>query len=385
MNFTEQLKRIDRNDLTAIVRKVLGSDTPILSDWRYDAIAYASVGEETRGLFRLQGTALDGGQTRAWSVVLKAFRALADGSNREPMHAHYWKREPQLYASNIVKDLPQGLTIPCCFGVQENEQGLWLWLEDVQEALSPPWPLERYGEIAHLYGQYQAHYLTGRSALPPYAWLSRDATRAWALENAYLIELLEREDLREHPNIRRAFPTSIAECLLTLWAERERFNSVLARLPQTFCHHDAGHRNLLARENASGAREYVLLDWELAGQGAIGEELANLVIPALINFEVPSDQAQELEQTVLSSYLSGLQSEGWKGNVDDARMGYSIAAVFRWAFAAAGWPLAIQADESGNAEAQTFRQWGRPMEEVRTQWAGIAMHLLNLIGDEQAS
>jgi len=64
----------------------------------------------------------------------------------------------------------------------------------------------------------------------------------------------------EHPLVRRAFPSDVADNLLRLWAERDAFLDTLDHLPQTLCHLDAFHRNLFARCSADDGYQTVAID-----------------------------------------------------------------------------------------------------------------------------
>ncbi|MCW3098405.1 MAG: aminoglycoside phosphotransferase [Chthonomonadaceae bacterium] len=91
-----------------------------------------------------------------------------------------------------------------------------------------------------------------------------------------------------------------------------------------------------------------------------------------------------LANTLVDGYIDGLRATGWQGDVRLVRVGFSISTLFQWGFAAAGWPVAIATDQSGKAERQTWEQWGRPMEEVYQQWAGLTYYLLDLAEEADA-
>ncbi|MCW3052340.1 MAG: hypothetical protein JWN14_1510 [Chthonomonadales bacterium] len=369
---------LNQDCVTRIMRCALSCPDATLVSWQCEPIAYAAVGMDSRGLFRVRGTALTTGQVENWEVILKVFRPLENGSTTLPTSAHYWKREALAYTSDLLASLPEAVRIPRCYEVEEQEDGsLWLWLEKVETQLAPPWPLSRFRLAATHLGLWNAPYLTGRP-LPQHAWLSKGMTHIWAEENAYTIPLIAQTDAWESVALRLAFPYPVRERLLKLWSEREAYYHALDALPQTLCHHDAGHRNLFAVRDHLGEEQTCLIDWELVGYGAIGEELGNLFAPALINFEIEPAQAEALTAALLEGYIEGLRAVGWQGDAQSVRVGFMISALFRWGFAAAGWPVAIITDQSGGAERQTWEQWERPMEQVYQQWAGLTYYLLDL-------
>lgn len=376
MQLSPDLWNVDR--ITRVVRSALSQPDATILSWQSEPIAYPSVGAESRGLFRLKGTAVSAGKQHAWELILKVFRPLPDDSTLAPASDHYWKREALAHTSGLLDTLPEGMVVPCCYEVEEVEGSLWLWLEAVQSHISPPWPLSRFRLAAYHLGGFNGQYLAGKP-LPQYDWLSRGMTRIWAAENAYTLDLIRQDAPWECSPLREAFPHPVRQRLLRLWEERETYYRVLESLPQTLCHQDAGHRNLFAVQSEAGIERTLLLDWELVGYGALGEELANLFAPALINFEIGLEQAEEFAAALVNGYTEGLHAAGWRqGDVRVVRLGFAIATLFRWGFAAAGWPVAIATDRSGRAEQQTWEQWGRPMDEVYRQWAGLTYYLLDL-------
>lgn len=382
MQLSPDLLNPDR--LTRIVRVMLSRSDATILEWQAEPIAYASVGADSRGLFRVHGTALSGGKQESWELVWKVFRPLPDHSTTSPASDHYWKREALSYTSGLLDALPPGPAVPHCYDVEEREDGsLWLWLESVRSHVSAPWPLSRFRLAANHLGMFNGPYLVD-TPLPQHAWLSKGMTRIWAEENAYTLDLIAQEEAWESSPLRQAFPRPVRQRLLRLWEERHGYYTALDALPQTLCHHDAGHRNVFAVRSAEGSERTLLLDWEMVGYGAIGEELGNLFAPAIINFEIDPAQAEELASEILGGYIEGLRASGWQGDARQVRLGFAIAALFRWVFSAAGWPVAIATDTSGKAERQTWEQWGRPMEEVYLQWAGLTYYLLDLAEEADA-
>lgn len=360
------------------MRYILADPETIVLSWHCAPIAYANLGSDSRGLFRLSGTATTLGQRCNWTVVLKVFRPLPDGSTTSVISHHYWKREALAYTSGLLTSLPQGLSVPRCYDVEEMGDGsLWLWMEEVHSDIAPPWPLARFRLAAYHLGLMNGQYHAPQS-IPQYEWLSNSMTRAWSEENAYTIDLIGQPDVWKMPPLCLSFVQPVRERLLHLWDEREIFYEMLASLPRTICHHDAGHRNLFSGCHHTGVEQTLLIDWELVGYGAVGEELGNLFAPALINFEVEQEHAHKLACTLLDGYTEGLNATGWQGDVHMVRLGFAISAIFRWVFASAGWPVAIVTDQSGRAKQQTLEQWGRPLEQVYHQWSGLTYYLLNL-------
>jgi hypothetical protein len=114
--------------------------------------ASASAGAATDGVYRVSGTASDGGTLLEWALMLKILRPAAAAWNpaaREIDHPIYWKREALAYASGLLADLPGGITAPRCFVVEERaDESCWLWLEEISDSYGPRWPLAQYAHAA---------------------------------------------------------------------------------------------------------------------------------------------------------------------------------------------------------------------------------------------
>ena len=72
-----------------------------------------------------------------------------------PTEFSYWQREPLLYRSGLLDDLPGGVAAAHCYAVDEvAPKVFWLWLEDVADADGGTWTLSRYTEVARHLGQF---------------------------------------------------------------------------------------------------------------------------------------------------------------------------------------------------------------------------------------
>lgn len=371
------VQQIDEVALAGVVRRALGDPGAEIAGWRQEPVAYANVAPESRGLYRFSGTARCDGAVTPWSVVLKVFRAPQGDTTAAPTDEHYYRREVLAYRSGVLDDLPDGLAPPRHYGVIEwPGDTVGLWLEDIQAAENPCGPLADYGLAARHLGAFNGVHLAdaGHKGFP---WLSRRALATWIAGNAYTIDLIQRPDGWRHPLVRRAFPESLAADLLGLWSQHEALCAALERLPRTLCHHDASPTNLFSRRVGSGEVQTVAIDWELIGHGAVGEEIGNLVPVSIIDFHVGADEAARLEDEVFEGYLDGLRDAGWRGDPEPVRLAYAATAALRWAFPAAGWPIAIALDESGRHAPETEARWKRPLSEIFDQWAALASFLLD--------
>lgn len=148
------------------------------------------------------------------------------------------------------------------------------------------------------------------------------------------------------------------------------------RLPVCFCHHDAFHRNLLARP---GSQELVAIDWSLSGFGRVGEEAGITTAVSLSWLGMSAGKARELDQVVFSGYVEGLRAVGWQGDARLARLGYAVNAFLVMGIAwMLFWYERIQEAE-GRSELEAIM--GASVDVVIDQWAEVQPFLLDL-GEE---
>jgi hypothetical protein len=109
MDFEAQVPVIDRGVLTGPVRCVLSSDTAEIEAWDYHLL-YGGLGIAigVSAIYRIAGTARDGGPTRPWSLVLKVLCDPTGGSALREAPADGWDREVHAYRSGLLDHLPDG-------------------------------------------------------------------------------------------------------------------------------------------------------------------------------------------------------------------------------------------------------------------------------------
>lgn len=402
------LPTLDEAVLNKVFQQMVGAKFEIF-DWRLTPLQNNLVNPVSGGTFRVCGTGLVDGLPVTRPVVLKILKSKGQGDN--PHDWNYWKREALAYRSGFLDRLPAGLNAPRCYGVTEKPESkeIWLWLEDVSGLNGLAWPPERYASVARDLGLFNGAYLTGQP-LPYFPWLSKRRSLTWvegAIPSAphgadwlllklgntrlraglarwlpgllnFSAEILFRHNLRRflqkttwaNPLVRQAFPVPIDDRLLQLWKNRQQLLDILEKLPRTLCHLDAWNPNLFSGQ---GQPRTTAIDWEFVGQGAVGEELVQLIWCNLYYFNLDLAEAASLEQAIYENYLAGLKAAGWHGDPRLVRLGYTASAALRWGLSAPGLGLAL--DETRYlAEAQ---RWHRPVAEILRQRAGMAYLLLD--------
>jgi hypothetical protein len=377
MNNAPEIRDIDADVLTSVVRQALNSPSVEVRQWEHHPVSYINTEESNLGVHRFKGTAEVQGEVWSWSIMLKAVKAPV---NRvDPTYWNYHRREILAYQTGLLSDLPGGLSAPRCLGISEYAKDVcWLWLEDVSDSGNRPWSLADYSLAARHLGRFNGAYVTGRP-LPTSPWLSQNWLRGWLA--AYdqgcrdTVKLICDEHFWEHPLLVSAFPRPITDAVLRLWDNHNVLLTMLGQLPQTFCHMDAYRPNLFIRRDSPGHDRTVAIDWVFAGRGSLGEEIANLLAASLIWFEYDAAEARSLDETVFAGYVVGLRDAGWQGDVRLARLGYVAACALRWGVVGLWWMLSLNNEQE---QADFEKHWNHPMPELVAQWAKTAYHVLSL-------
>ena len=367
-----QLKAINQTLLLPFVQQALDSNSVEIVEWNYQQLHGSGGGVGGTAIYRFSGKGREQNKIMPWSLILKV---LQSGTDNEPSRSHYWKREAEVYGSGWVNNLSGGLAAPRCYEIDEHPNEVWIWLEDVTDALGQEWPLQRYGLAARHLGQFNGIYLT-QEAMPTWPWLSSQWIRQDLVTATPGFDKL-RQSL-DHPMIRRSFPKHLSEKAIRLWAEKETFLAALEGLPHAVCHFDAFRQNLFARRNEVGHEQTVAIDWAFVGSGPVGAEIVALVWVTLCFLEVEASRSGDLAGVVFEGYLDGLRDVGWKGDPRQVRFAFTAATALR-RLGTLGYSVDYFVDE--NLYPAVQQMTGHSVEEVAIRWVEIG-EFIETLADE---
>jgi hypothetical protein len=357
--------KLDTKTLTPLVRAILDHGAAEVMNWEVIPIVQGRA--SPAAVYRIAGNAQTKDGVLPWSLVLKESNpptasTVGDKPSNDPKSWWYWKRELLLYQSGLFAELPEGFVTPQVYCIEDEPEFNRIWMEDVREDVGAIWPLQHYGHVAQHFGRFNGLYLAQRP-IPPWPWLMPDLI-------AFRVGKAEWADFAHHyPTLRetnllvqRGWTDDLFAAFDRIWHEREHFLQVLANLPQTLLHNDAGRKNLFARRHPAASFETVVLDWGATGMGAIGEDLATIVAQPVWWFNgVRPEELPELDAIAFPAYVQGLRDVGWQGNPALARLGYTLHMVLHHGLAIFWMEWA--------ARNENTRIWiettiGHPMEEI---------------------
>ena len=243
----------------------------------------------------------------------------------EPAHWNYWRRETLAYSSQLAATAYRDqITAPALLEANPRaDGGVELWLADVSGAGGFEWPVARLARFAYELGAAQARW-AGR--VPDTPWLSRRWLAQYLAEGPSRFVRIGDADW-DHPAAAAAWPAEVRRQLRRLWADRYRVLRASEAAERTLCHLDVWPANLIDHAGSS-----VLLDWAFAGDGAVGEDVANLIVDSCADGLMDTALLPEIAQSVPDRYLAGLRDGGWSGSDDAVRSAIAAcgAAKYSW-------------------------------------------------------
>ena len=326
-NASVNLPIIDQDVLTGVVRSMLSNELVEIVSWHIDQIGGGIGNPVSVGIYRVQGVASDQFSTTPWSVILKVIQSPENvgemdmGGGEDPTHWNYWKREPLVYQSGILDQLPQGLAAPACYAAEELPGKMaHLWLEEIRDLYNGAWSLPRYSLGARHLGRLNGMYST-RSNYAEYPWLGKGTNRQW------LQAVLSGEMQWDHPLVLRRYPEPDTNPFIQLVLHSERFLGRLDSLPQTLSHGDTYPTNFMSRIDREGKEQTVALDWALLGLQPLGDDLGQYGFGAINNLKSASQA--EIVNTLFEANVQGLRDEGCNLNVESVRYSFVVSGALR--------------------------------------------------------
>ena len=238
-------------------------------------------------------------------------------ASQDERHWNYWKREALVYASGLPERL--GLGAPRLLEMLELPEGdIELRLEYVEGRHSGALTVDDLESTAEVLGRAQ-----GRADLPDETWLSKGFLEAYSGSRAVDWTLVDNDDAWAQPLMRAHFDAPLRRALVGLHRGRDRLLALMEGLPRTVCHLDVWPNNLIRRPGGDVA----FVDWAFVGDGALGEDIGNLVPDSVLDLLLHHDLLDELDARLTSAYLRGLQAAGWHGDPRVVRLGICASAV----------------------------------------------------------
>lgn len=247
-------------------------------------------------------------------------------ASADDRHWNSWRRELRAYRSDLARHVrPDGLDAPDLLHLDERADGtVVLWLAAVDGRSAAALTVDDIVEVAGRLGRAQGRLAATGGWDEP--WLSESYLADYSASKPFDPALLTDDAAWAHPRVARYLgphQTGIAR----LHEQRGRLLELSRACPRTLCHLDLWPANII--RPAEGP--IVLVDWSFCGDGALGEDLGNLIPDSVFDLFLPTDALEELATRAEAAYLAGVAASGWDGDERWVQLGIRSAAVkYRW-------------------------------------------------------
>lgn len=210
-----------------------------------------------------QATSLEG-VSLPYQLVLKVQKKWERFGDTES-----WRREYDLYASDLASTFTPSFRWPTCYHTEMLEDVNYIYMEAIEGVSGSALTGEMCERAAYEIGKFQGTcYAEKPVALqvitnlgqPDYMKRYYHYYRSWP-------EVYDYIRLSECP-----LPKHLCEMMIQLDASSEEIFAQLETLPVVLCHRDFWVTNIFCTPE-----NIVLIDWDTAGYGYLGEDIASLV------------------------------------------------------------------------------------------------------------
>jgi len=182
---------------------------------------------------------------------------------------HSWRREYDLYQSDLGTAFSDTLRWPTCYHSELNEDEIQLWLEYIEGVSGLDLTAEMYERAAYELGKFQ-----GKLYVEQPAFL-QDLTNLSQVEYAKNFYLHYKSWHVVYDYIRSddcELPKQVCQMLIEFDEVADEAFSRIEKLPIVFCHRDFWVTNIF-----DANEKIILIDWDTTGWGYLGEDIASLL------------------------------------------------------------------------------------------------------------
>ncbi len=234
---------------------------------------------------------------------------------------HSWRREYDLYASELEQTFSEGLRWPTCYHAEMNAEmnaeadGFELWLEYVEGTTGRHLTPEMYEQAALELGRYQGRLHAEQPAV------LRSLANLSSADFMHKNYWHYRSWPFVHDYIRSAecrFPQHLIDMLITIDEQADEIFARIRSLPLILCHRDFWSTNLIYADG-----KITLIDWDTAGWGYPGEDLASLIAD-----ETDPAQMVEYFRRCVPAYIRGFAEHAGELRLEKERVYEMILLIF---------------------------------------------------------
>ncbi|MBU9711190.1 aminoglycoside phosphotransferase family protein [Evansella tamaricis] len=256
------MREIKTETLTLVLSKLLGTKI-IGADYQSNQLHGGTVGD----VHLITGNAENtDGVELPYKIVLKTQKKWERYNDPDS-----WRREYDFYKSNFGALFSETFRWPGCFHVEmnEGETETQLWMEYIEGISGLNLTGDMYERAAEELGRFQGKLFAEQ---PAFLQEMTNVSKVDYMKNFYLHY---RSWKRVYDYIRSdecKIPKHLCKMLIDIDERAEEIFSRIEKLPIVLCHRDFWVENIFHSDGKT-----ILIDWDTAGWGYIGEDLASLI------------------------------------------------------------------------------------------------------------
>ena len=252
--------KINTETLTAVLSKMLNSQV-LSAEYKTTQLHGGTVGN----VVLITGTAeISDKNTLPFNAVLKTTKKWERYADPDS-----WRREYDLYASNLGTCFLDSMKWPVCYHSEADENETQLWLEFIEGTTGLDLTGEMYERAAEELGRLQGKLYTEK---PKELQSITNLSGVDAMEKFYLhykswnvVYDYVRSDKSE-------IPKHLCNMIISADENADKMFALIKELPVVFCHRDFWVTNIF---HSNG--NIMLIDWDTTGWGYLGEDIVSLI------------------------------------------------------------------------------------------------------------
>jgi hypothetical protein len=229
----------------------------------------------------------DDGEKLPYMVVLKTQRKW-----ERPGDPGSWRREYDLYISDLGKAFTDSFRWPECYHAEMNEDETQLWMEYIDGASGLALTVEMFELAAYEIGKFQGKMHCEK---PSFLYSMKNLSDAAGLKNYYLYCRSNSEAYHYIRSGHCEIPKHLCQMLIDIDENSDGVWERIEKLPVVLCHRDFWVTNIFYKDG-----NIFLIDWDTAGWGFLGEDIKSLVAD-----EADVDHMVEYYQKCVPAYYKG--------------------------------------------------------------------------------
>ena len=180
-----------------------------------------------------------------------------------------WRREYDLYTSDLGKLFGDSLRWPTCYYSEMDEDEFQIWIEYIEGTTGLDLTVDMYELAARELGRYQGRLY------------SEQPTVLKTLTNLSNVDFMKDDYLHYrswnevYDYIRSddcGLPKHLRDMLIDIDENSDKIFNKIAKLPIVLCHRDFWVTNIFVKDD-----NIRLIDWDTSGWGYMGEDIASLI------------------------------------------------------------------------------------------------------------